>query len=470
MRRLNVLMGIVWLAGLAPAAWTAPLEAGAAVEDITPTVPQRMSGYFHERVSTGTHDPLLVKAMVLRQGDVSAAIVTCDLIGIPESVTARIREGASGVTGIPSENIAIAATHTHTGPLYYGVFRDLFHERAVAAEGEDPHDPSPYVDQLVEQTVAAIAAAENALAPADMWTSNAREERLSFNRRFYLRDGSVRFNPGKLNPEIVAPAGPIDPEIPLLYMESAEDGAPLVLFHAFALHLDTVGGVEFAADYPYYAREILRDAVGEQLVTLFGMAPCGDINHIDVNHGAAQRGHGEAERIGRALAAVIQTALLAMTDGAPAEPGLAVASRVLDVPAQTYDAEELEWARDILEEVESPDIPFLDKTRARAVVDLHTRYGDTIAMEVQAVRLHNDAVFVFLPGEWFVDLSLHLKEASPFETTIVVSMANGAPGYVPTAQAFQEGSYETVNSRIAPGGAEEVLEEARRLLYGLKDW
>ena len=34
------------------------LLAGTAVADITPPIPFRMSGYFNERLSTGTHDPL----------------------------------------------------------------------------------------------------------------------------------------------------------------------------------------------------------------------------------------------------------------------------------------------------------------------------------------------------------------------------------------------------------------------------
>ena len=50
----------------------------------------------------------------------------------------------------------------------------------------------------------------------------------------------------------------------------------------FALHLDTVGGTKYAADYPYYAEQTLRERLGEQFVLLFGTGACGDLNHIDV--------------------------------------------------------------------------------------------------------------------------------------------------------------------------------------------
>src|SRR5688572_18709348 len=63
------------------------LQAGVAVVDITPPVPFRMSGYFNERLSTGVKDPLKAKAIVFQQGDQSAALVFCDLIGLPMPVS-----------------------------------------------------------------------------------------------------------------------------------------------------------------------------------------------------------------------------------------------------------------------------------------------------------------------------------------------------------------------------------------------
>ena len=67
----------------------------------------------------------------------------------------------------------------------------------------------------------------------------------------------------------------------------------------------------------------------------------------------------------------------------------------------------------------------------------------------------------------FVDLGLDIKRASPFATTLVIELCQDAPGYIPTKKAFAEGSYETVNSRIAPGGGEKMAEVAIRLLKEL---
>ena len=64
--------------------------------------------------------------------------------------------------------------------------------------------------------------------------------------------------------------------------------------------------------------------------------------------------------------------------------------------------------------------------------------------------------------------SSSLKAASPFKNTLVIELCNDDIAYVPTRKAFAEGSYEIVNSRVAPGGGEILVETAARLLKELK--
>ena len=111
-----------------PAPSAQPLRAGAAEVDITPPIGYRMAGYFNERVSTGIHDPLHAKAIVLQQGPEQVALVSCDLVGLPLNVTTNARALASAQTGIPVSHIVICATHSHTGPLFEGPLREYFHE------------------------------------------------------------------------------------------------------------------------------------------------------------------------------------------------------------------------------------------------------------------------------------------------------------------------------------------------------
>jgi hypothetical protein len=75
-----------------------------------------------------------------------------------------------------------------------------------------------------------------------------------------------------------------------------------------------------------------------------------------------------------------------------------------------------------------------------------------------------DVAIVGLPGEVFADLGLSLKKQSPFKHTIIIELTNSHIAYVPTLEAFKQGSYETINSRLQPGGGEQMVETALTLL------
>jgi hypothetical protein len=443
---------------------TDSLQAGVAAVDITPPVPFRMSGYFNERLSTGVKDPLHAKAIVLRQGNESAALVFCDLIGIPLDVSKKARDQASDATGIAPAHIAIAATHSHTGPLFFGELHKHFHERAVERHGSDPLEKVDYGELLVIKLVAAITQANAKLQPTHLHAGTAQETRLSFNRRFHMRDGSVRFNPGVLNADIIRPAGPIDPQVSAIWFTPNGSAKPAAAIVSFALHLDTVGGTEYSADYPKFAEDQLRTSLGPEFTLLFGTGTCGDINHIDVTtrnrRTAAEIGH----LLGETTARIVSGDTPLPKDG----PALAVRSATIEVPLQKYSAEEIDVARKNMDLIGGRELPFLDQVKACTIMDLQGRGAETWPLEVQVFRLSRETAIVTLPGEVFVELGLAIKAASPFATTLVIELTNDSPAYVPTKKAFAEGSYEIVNSRIHPGGGEKMVEAAVLLLNELK--
>src|SRR5207249_4774461 len=114
------------------------------------------------------------------------------------------------------------------------------------------------------------------LTPARVSAGIGREEALSFNRRFLMKDGTVGWNPGKLNPNIVRPAGPIDPDVAVVYFDSPES-KPLATYVNFPMHLDTVGGLQISADYPYTLAMLLGQLTGPEVLTLFTIGAAGNI-------------------------------------------------------------------------------------------------------------------------------------------------------------------------------------------------
>jgi hypothetical protein len=297
-----------------------------------------------------------------------------------------------------------------------------------------------------------------------MTAGMAREKRLAFNRRFHMRDGSVRFNPGQLNPDIIRPAGPIDPDVGLLALKERGAKHPFAAVVTYALHLDTTSGTEYSADYPRFLEESLRESFGSNFASLFGAGTCGDINHIDVRTKDVRR----ANEIGRVLA---ETAGRALEDGSLkpiTDPSLAVRTARVDAPLQAYSTSEVAAARKDLEIVGQRKLPFLEEVKAYSIVAVQSYKAPTLPLEVQAFRISDDVAIVTLPSEIFVELGLAIKVASPFKTTIVLELANDSLGYIPTKKAFAEGSYETVNSRVEPGVGEMLVETAVTLLKDLK--
>jgi neutral ceramidase len=456
MRLIASLVAIVmWSA----AAQENPFQVGLAEIDITPPVGYRMDGYFYERLNTGQRDPLKAKAVVFQQGATRAALVICDLLGMPRSMSSEVRALAAQRTGIPAANIAITATHTHTGPLFAGERARVFSEQAAAKFGTDPLAAVKYPEALRDKLVEVIVSANARVSPAAMEFVRTEEARLSFNRRFHLKDGSVRFNPGVLNPEIVRAAGPIDPDLPFLLF--TKDKKPVGSLSVFAMHLDTVGGTEYSADYPGHLAGELRHEFGDDFISVFGTGTCGDINHIDVS---GQRRYN-ARLIGQQLGIDILSARTRMPLDRLA---LSVTSAQLSLSLRSVSAEQAASAKANMVKVGTNDLPFLSQVEAVTTLDL-LRRGSTLDTEVQVLRLHPDVAVVLLPGEVFADLGLAIKRRSPFKHTLVIELSNDNPAYIPTEQAFKEGSYETVNSRITPGGGERLVETAIQLLNDIAE-
>jgi hypothetical protein len=398
------------------------------------------------------------KAVVFQQGATRAALVVSDLLGMPQSMSSEAFAPAAKRTGTAA-NIAITATHTHTGPLFAGERARVLSEQAAAKFGTDPLAAVKYPEALRDKLVDVIAAASARVSPAAMEFALAREDRLSFNRRFHLKDGSVRFNPGVLNPDIVQAAGPIDPDLPFVLF--TKDKKPVGSLSVFAMHLDTVGGTEYSADYPGHLAAELRREFGDEFISVFGTGTCGDINHIDVS---GQRRY-TARLIGQQLAIDI---LSARSRVALDRPGLSVSSAQLSLPLRSVSAEQAASAKANMPKVGTNDLPFLAQVEAVTTLDL-LRRGSTLDTEVQVFRLHPDVAVVLLPGEVFADLGLAIKRRSPFKHTLVIELSNDNPAYIPTEKAFKEGSYETVNSRIAPGGGERLVETAIQLLNDIAE-
>lgn len=452
-------------------AQTSKIYAGVAKVEITPPV-----GYPHYRgPSTGIHDSLFAKALVLRGADQQIALVICDLLWIERDLSLEVRSMVAKKTDIPYANIIVAATHTHTSPAYHPNIKELTgslrppFDQNEKAEGEDS-----YAAGLGQRIAHAVIEANDGAVKVHIETGTGKAEGISFNRRFFMQDGTVETNPGVGNPDIIRPAGPIDPEVGTVLLRKVSDDSPLASLTSFVNHTDTFGGTESSADYPGYLAKALTAELGDDFISLFGLGTCGDINHVNVNSGSKRL---SSKEIGDKLAAVVMSEIPNLKR--INHPFLAARSEFVYAPLQQYTEEELFWANDEEAEPIYEERAFLERRRRLKVRSLERmRRTEAIPptvgtepwilpLEVQVFRLGEDLAIVGLPGEIFVELGIAIKEASPFKTTLVIELTNSHIAYVPTRIAFSQGSYETINSRLAPGGGEMLVESAVRLLNEL---
>ncbi len=429
------------------------LRLGVAEVDITPPVGAPLAGYYYNRDATGVHDPLHVKAMVLEQGGVKVAMAALDLVSLPRDIVESARAMLQQRIGLVPDHVMISATHAHSTPVV------LTNPSRYNLEGKDKEVAQAYTDSLAGKIAEAVIEANSKLEPVEMRAGIGEEKTLSFNRRFIMKDGSIGWNPGKLNPKIAWPAGPIDPGLPVLYFESPDGTTPVAAYVNFGLHQDTTGGLKISADFSYSLGQILKMAKGDSFFPMFTIGAAGNVVHVDTSRSDPQRSYQEASRIGAVLAGdalnVIQKAPVVS-----ASP-IRVSDEILHFPVPLYTQEEVDWATRMQATYNtSKAAPFLDLVKAARILELNARHGKPLDAEVQVFTLGDKVAIVGFPGEMFAEFGLQLKEDSPFPITILAELANGALVYIPNRIAYEEGNYEPTAARLPEGAGEKLVDSA----------
>jgi hypothetical protein len=431
-----------------PAAAPAPgFRAGAFARDVTPEhFPVSVNGGFQDRQATAATDRLHARCLVLADGRTKVALAVVDSCMIPRELIDEAKRRASARTGIPAGHILVSATHTHTAPTVAGIFQSEPDER--------------YVALLTQRIADGIARADANLAPAEAGWGVAEEPGELFNRRWWMKPGVlnrdpfgrttdlVKMNPGVLNPGLVAPAGPVDPDVSVLAVR-AVDGRPLALYANYGLHY--VGdSPPLSADYFGRFCERVGGLVGATagdppFVGLLSNGTSGDVNNVNVR--AASPATARPGERCRAVAETVARAAKTAHDAArfTADVPLAVAEAEVELGVRKPTPADIDRANAILAKAAKGPLKTPEEVYARETV-LLARYPATVKLRLQAMRVGGLAV-VGIPCEVFAEIGLEIKRRSPVRPTVVVSLANGYNGYLPTPHHHHLGGYETWRAR-----------------------
>jgi hypothetical protein len=453
-------------------------KLGANKTRMTPPVGSIIGDSYGIRVSEGIHDDLYIKTLVFEHGSTKIAFITLDVVSLPHSLVMKSRELVHQQTGIKLNNIILNATHAHAGPQMNPLFWDVVGGSAKLKSQE-------YTYKLPELVAASVKSAVSKIQPVRIAVGIVQEQTISFNRRFLMKDGSFKTNPGKLNPDIVRPAGPIDPALSIVYFE-ALDKKPVAILVNFALHVAVVGGKQFSADFPGVMSQLIEKVKGEDVVTIFTNGTSGNINHVDVSNPDQLIGFDESKRIGTILAGRVLSALPSLRS-IPVNSLKAKIQTVYLPVFQKVEPSEADWAKGVISKFGKMDGPgFADVVSAWRILDLvkyegglearHkstttvplTQDGKALETEVSVIAFGDQMALVGFPGDAFVELGLGIKLNSPFPFTIVTEQSgNGTISYMPNKKAFPEGQYEVNSVRYSSGGGETLVDTAIETLISI---
>ncbi len=444
------------------------LKAGFARVNINPPMGIFVSGYFIPRYADGILDDLEANALAISLGNTTQLLINVDNAGIKQEISTSYRKMVSEATSVPMDNIIISCTHTHTGPEVNG--RD-----------DDPLTIE-YREFLGKRIRDAAVFAIADLKDAKMGYGKGKAENVAFVRRFIMKDGTTKTNPGVNNPDIVRPVGQIDDSVNVIRFD--REGADTIVFVNFANHPDVVGGNKISADWPGLLRTSVEKILDGTKCIFFNGAQ-GDINHVNVHPKGGDlngmfidfddvaRGYSHAQYIAR----VVTGAVLQAFDKVNYIDVDSIAGKLvtINVPSNKPTPEELPEAHrinDLHLAGKDSELPYEGMmlttvvAEARRMVRLENA-PDAFDMILSGFRIGPVAI-IGIPGEPFNAIGRGLKETEGYDMIIPCCVTNGYQGYFPMQDSYDEGGYEARSSNFKAGVGEFIIKEGKKLLEDLK--
>ncbi|MCA9120792.1 MAG: neutral/alkaline non-lysosomal ceramidase N-terminal domain-containing protein [Planctomycetaceae bacterium] len=412
-------------------------RAGAAMADITPPLGEMVVGGFAPFPATAIHDKLFAKCLVLDDGETQVAFVICDNLGIIREVYDNARKMIAEETKLSPDNILMAATHTHSGTR---------------------SSTDRYAPILARGIADAARQAYANLEPARIGWGGVGEPSEVFNRRWFVSQrellqnpfggiDKVRMNPPRGSAALIEPAGPVDPEVSFLSVQS-KDGRPIALLANYSLHY--VGGVDkgdISADYfGIFSRRIgeLLDATASDrpFVGMMSNGTSGDVNNINfrARGGKSYDKYEKMTEVAEVVAQRVKQAhdQIEFRDWVPlksARRELTLKFRKPDEAMQKYMAEVMAKPADA-EKFHRYETNYAE--RVQKLLD----GPDEVSIPLQAVRI-GDLAIAAIPFEVFTEIGLEIKKEAPFKDAFTIELANDSHGYLPTPRQHELGGYET---------------------------
>lgn len=428
------------------------LKAGFGKRLISPAVGSPLAGFAARKENCeGIHDELFARALVIDNGSAVIALVSLDLLAVASDFVEKVRSAVAARIPIEPAAVLISSTHTHAGPVTVSTFFN-----------PDESLDATYMARLGEAIATAIEDAWKSRFAARIGVGAGMVEGLGVNRR----------SPDK---------NPVDREIGIVKVDDAFGNTKAILIN-YGCHPTVLGPDNLLAsgDFPAAAIERVENQLGPGSFAMYVNGAQGDIS---VGHSSELSAIGvvtpgrtfeRATELGNNLGNAVLEALPAIATKSSAQ--LRFETLIAGLPIKPYPdpsqtARELREAETRVDGL-SANGNSAEYMRAQSEVLYASithyyaretrKYADgVLPIELQAIQI-DDAVFVAVPAEVFVEIGMRIKSASPLRT-FVAGVTNGYIGYLPSRKAYETGGYEVVSAKCDDGGEDRLFEGVMRL-------
>jgi hypothetical protein len=374
------------------------------------------------------HDHLFHRIVAMDDGKTQFFLVSTEICLYSPSVYDEVTKQLDEEAGIKPVQVWWTVTHTHSAPEVGppGLPAVFMGERYQ-------HDHNTeYSAQAKKTLIAGIKEARAKLEPARLGVGlgfgNA-----TINRRARDKEGPTFLG---LNPY-----GPVDHQVGLIRLEKA-DGSLLALIVNYAMHGTVLGGenTQITGDAPGIVAGYVEQKLGVPMLYINGAA--GNIAPIYTVYPNFETGHLSQFRVLLGDPILEANAHLGPTTSSVE---LRLGEKIVETPRKAG----IGWAPDLSN--------YLHTTSTGATM---------IRLPVRFLRISHDIAIWAAPLELFCEISIDVRNQSPFPYTFYFGYTNGWLGYLPTQAEFAHGGYEPGVSPYTDTGGNDLAHAVLTYLSG----
>lgn len=451
------------------------LQAGAGIADITPELGIQLAGDIgSRRWAEEIKGRCYARALILKQSGKVCCLLSLDVMGVMRKYASKLQQQIAAMLGTTPGAVIVHAMQSHSAPIIGNHL--ISDECGLIPAGLDwlRGGDMRYIEPFFKGTLEAVEKARNSMQEVTVKAGRTMDGRVAFNRRFILRDGTVKTNPKSSDiPNILQTEGPVDPEAGVAVFEHSSHLPVAALLHHTCHPVHGYPRRWVSPDWMGIWARNVQEILGNNSVALVMNGACGNIQHhnyLDPDQ------EDTIELMGKKLTESSERILpnLQQLGNGP----LLFQHEILSIPMRALAQENIARARALIEKHPEPVWLNAEKTSvdwdwvyAAATLDLleRQRRNPDYDYEIQAIRI-GDLALVAWPGEPFVEAQLAVKKASPAAYTFVAHFCGDSAGYIPTKEAMRRGGYETRTanwSKLAPEALEMITEKTMEMMKQL---